>query len=120
MRFKSIEIDFASIVMEPWDSYNICFLSEELSKFDFLHLQEYLERIDPGTNLDLNEDSIWSYHVGEVIRYKDSKAPDLLPCGYLVGGSASSITIYLNGALHNACLDALSFEMLIPKSTLDR
>lgn len=88
--------------------------------FLFLYSQEYLERIDPGTNLDLTQDSIWSYQVGEVTRYMDSKNPELLPCGYLVGGSSSSITIYLKGALHSGCLDALSFEMLIPKSIVQR
>lgn len=83
-------------------------------------MQEYLERIDPGSNLGLSQDSIWSYHVGEIVRYKDSKEPELLPCGYLVGGSSSSITVCLKGALHSGSLDALAFEMLIPKSIIQR
>ncbi|KAK7605409.1 hypothetical protein V9T40_007267 [Parthenolecanium corni] len=93
---------------------------ESLDNLVFRAFKEYLERIDPGTNLDLTQDSIWSYQVGEVTRYMDSKNPELLPCGYLVGGSSSSITIYLKGALHSGCLDALSFEMLIPKSIVQR
>lgn len=71
------------------------------------------------TSLGLCLDSVWSYHVGEVVRYKDSKLPDLLPCGYLVGDT-SDITVCLKGALHSGSLDALAFETLIPKSIVQR
>ncbi|XKL62070.1 hypothetical protein PGB90_001903 [Kerria lacca] len=93
---------------------------EALDNLVFTAFKEYLDRIDPGSNLGLSQDSIWSYHVGEVVRYKDSKEPELLPCGYLVGGSSSSITVCLKGALHSGCLDALSFEMLIPKLIIEK
>ena len=58
--------------------------------------------------------------MGEIVRYKDSKEPELLPCGYLVGGAASSITVCLKGALYNGSLDALAFEMLVPISVVQR
>lgn len=83
-------------------------------------MQDHLDRIDPATHLQLSQDSIWSYHVGEIVRYKDSKDPELLPCGYLVGGASSSITVCLKGALHSGCMDALAFELLMPKSTVER
>ncbi|KAE8747145.1 hypothetical protein FOCC_FOCC006143 [Frankliniella occidentalis] len=81
--------------------------------------KEYLSRVDPTTSLGLGTDSIASYHVGEVIRYKDSPTPELLPCGYLVG-NADSITICLKGAVQNGSVDALAFETLIPKSIIQR
>ncbi|XP_065213728.1 protein sickie-like isoform X2 [Planococcus citri] len=93
---------------------------EALDNLVFRAFKEYLDRTDPNTNLGLSQDSIWSYHVGEIVRYKDSKEPELLPCGYLVGGSSSSITVCLKGALHSGSLDALAFEMLIPKSIIQR
>lgn len=85
-----------------------------------MYVQEYCERIDPlGSLGGLSVDSIWSYHIGEVVRYKDSSLPDLLPCGYLVG-ETSNITVCLKGALHNGSVDALVFDTLIPKSIIQR
>lgn len=81
--------------------------------------KEYLARVDPTTSLGLGTESIASYHVGEVVRYKESLTPELLPCGYLVG-NADSITICLKGAVHNGSVDALAFETLIPKSIIQR
>lgn len=81
--------------------------------------KEYLSRVDPTTSLGLGTESIASYHVGEVVRYKDSPTPELLPCGYLVG-NADSINICLKGAIHNSSVDALAFETLIPKSIIQR
>lgn len=82
-------------------------------------MQEYCERVDPLSSLGLGVDCIWSYHIGEVVRYKDSSLPDLLPCGYLVGETCN-ITVCLKGALHNSSVDALVFETLIPKAIMQR
>lgn len=60
-----------------------------------------------------------SYNVGEVLRYKDGPLPELLPCGYLVG-DVMKIRVCLKGANTAGCLDALSFETLVPKSILQR
>lgn len=76
-------------------------------------------RVDPVSNLGLSADSLWSYHIGEVVRYKDSAPPELLPCGYLVGNS-NNIVVCLKGALHSGSVDALAFETLIPKSIVQR
>lgn len=84
-----------------------------------MFIQEYCERLDPLGSLGLGVDCIWSYHIGEVVRYKDSNLPDLLPCGYLVGETCN-ITVCLKGALHNGSVDALVFETLIPKSIVQR
>ncbi|XP_054270358.1 protein sickie isoform X2 [Macrosteles quadrilineatus] len=82
--------------------------------------KEYCERIDPlGSLGGLGVDCIWSYHIGEVVRYKDSNLPDLLPCGYLVGETCN-ISVCLKGALHNGSVDALVFQTLIPKSIVQR
>lgn len=82
--------------------------------------KDYLERIDPLTCLGLGPDSVWSYHLGEVVRYRDPKPPpELLPCGYLVGED-TSIRVCLRGALHQGALDALAFHTLVPKSIIQR
>lgn len=79
-----------------------------------------MDRVDPMTCLGLGPDSVWSYHVGEVVRYRDPKPPpELLPCGYLVGED-TNIRICLRGALHQGALDALAFDTLIPKSIIQR
>ncbi|KAJ4436121.1 hypothetical protein ANN_18748 [Periplaneta americana] len=82
--------------------------------------KEYVLRVDPVSNLGLSAESIWSYHIGEVVRYKDSQVPELLPYGYLVGDSQNSIHVCLKGALHSGSVDALAFETLIPKSIVQR
>lgn len=81
--------------------------------------KEYVQRIDPATGLGLTAESIWSYHVGEIVRYKDSSLPDLLPCAYLLE-EEDTLRICLKGAMHNGNLDALSFATLIPKSIMQR
>lgn len=81
--------------------------------------KEYIQRIDPATGLGLSAESIWSYHIGEVVRYKDSSLPDLLPCAYLVE-EEDTLRICLKGAMHSGSLDALAFETLIPKSIIQR
>nr|CAD7452239.1 unnamed protein product [Timema tahoe] len=81
--------------------------------------KEHVLRVDPVSNLGLNAESIWSYHVGEVVRYRDSQVPELFPYGYFVG-ETSNVYITLKGALHGGSVDALAFETLIPKSIVQR
>lgn len=90
-----------------------------VNDFCMVLFQEYCDKVDPLSSLGLGVDCVWSYHVGEVVRYKDSKIPELLPCGYLVGETCN-ITVCLKGALHSGSLDALTFETLIPKSIVQR
>lgn len=75
--------------------------------------KDYLSRIDPGTNLGLNTDSITSYHLGEAIRGPEMGFPELLPCGYIVG-NVSSLYICLQG------VGSLAFDTLIPRSIVHR
>lgn len=75
--------------------------------------KDYLAKLDPGTNLGLNTDSITSYHLGEAKRGPEMGFPELLPCGYIVGNVR---TLYI-------CLQSvgsLAFDSLIPKSIVHR
>ncbi|KAK6631851.1 hypothetical protein RUM43_013917 [Polyplax serrata] len=81
--------------------------------------KDYVHTLDPATSLGLSSESIWSYHIGEVVRYKDSSPPDLLPYAYLVE-EEDTLRICLKGAMHNGSLDAIAFETLIPKSIIQR
>lgn len=75
--------------------------------------KDYLARIDPGTNLGLNTDSITSYHVGEAKRGPEIGFPELLPCGYIVG-NVRSLYILLQG------VGSLTFDSLIPRILVQR
>lgn len=75
--------------------------------------KDYLARIDPGTNLGLNTDSITSYHLGEAKRGPEVGFPELLPCGYIVG-NVRSLYICLQG------VGSLAFDSLIPRSIVHR
>ncbi|KAK2184563.1 hypothetical protein NP493_260g00024 [Ridgeia piscesae] len=79
--------------------------------------QEFIAKVDPVTNLGLTAESIFCYHVGEIVRGRDCDVPELLPCGYLVGDT--NITVTLKGtALHS--VDSLAFETLIPRPIMQR
>ncbi|XP_014665749.1 PREDICTED: neuron navigator 2-like isoform X2 [Priapulus caudatus] len=80
--------------------------------------REYVVRVDPVSNLGLSADSIASYHIGDLTRYRDADVPELLPCGYLVGDDMQ-IRITLKGS-EQCCVDSLAFETMIPKSLLQR
>lgn len=66
--------------------------------------QEYVLRVDPVTNLGLSAESVFSYHIAEIIRTKDAELPELLPIGYLVGDTMQ-IGICLKGKKY--CLKIL-------------
>lgn len=75
--------------------------------------KDYLARIDPGTNLGLNTDSITSYHLGDAKRGPEIGFPELLPCGYIIG-NVKSLYICLQG------VGCLAFDSLIPRSIVHR
>ncbi|XP_048766551.1 neuron navigator 3-like isoform X3 [Ostrea edulis] len=81
-------------------------------------LKEYVLRVDPVTNLGLSAESVFSYHIAEIVRTKDAELPELLPIGYLVGDTMQ-IGICLKGTRQNS-VDSLAFETLIPKSIVQR
>lgn len=75
--------------------------------------KDYLSKIDPGTNLGLNTDSITSYHLGEAKRGPEMGFPELLPCGYIIG-NVKTLYICLQG------VGSLAFDSLIPRSIVHR
>lgn len=75
--------------------------------------KDYLSKIDPGTSLGLNTDSITSYHLGEAKRGPEMGFPELLPCGYIIG-NVKSLYICLQG------VGSLAFDSLIPRSIVHR
>ncbi|KAL5280209.1 NAV2 family protein [Megaselia abdita] len=75
--------------------------------------KDYLAKIDPGTNLGLNTDSITSYHLGDAKRGPEVGFPELLPCGYIIG-NVRSLYICLQG------VGSLAFDSLIPRSIVHR
>ncbi|KAJ8405312.1 hypothetical protein AAFF_G00323030, partial [Aldrovandia affinis] len=87
------------------------------TKWDVLD-GEYVFRVDPLTSLGLTSDSIASYRMGDVVRSHGSEAPELLPCGYLVGHN-NVINVSLKGVTENS-IDALVFDTLIPKPIVQR
>ncbi|KAG7329608.1 hypothetical protein KOW79_007782 [Hemibagrus wyckioides] len=80
--------------------------------------KEYIIHVDPVSQLGLNTDSVLSYGIGDVQRTSEADAPELLPCGYLVGDS-DTISVRLKGVEEHS-EDALVFETLIPKPILQR
>ncbi|XP_022250712.1 protein sickie-like isoform X2 [Limulus polyphemus] len=80
--------------------------------------KEYLQMVDPLSNLGLNTESILSYCMGEIVREKDSEDPELLPCDCIVANNMQ-IQITLKGTNQNS-VDGLTFETLIPKSVIQR
>jgi neuron navigator 2 len=75
--------------------------------------KDYIAKIDPGTNLGLNTDSISSYHLGESKRGPEMGFPELLPCGYIIG-SVKTLFICLQG------VSSLAFDTLVPRSIVHR
>ncbi|XP_053304863.1 neuron navigator 2 isoform X3 [Spea bombifrons] len=80
--------------------------------------KEYVVHVDPVSQLGLNSDSVTAYSIGEIKRSGSAGAPELLPCGYLVGEN-NTISVSLKGLSENS-LDALVFETLIPRPILQR
>ena len=79
--------------------------------------KRYLNKIDPSRSLCLNKCSIEKYFIGDIMRkLNDTKLPDLLPFGYLVGNDRKIKIILKDDHTH---LDALSFETLIPRYLLE-
>ncbi|XP_063702776.1 protein sickie isoform X1 [Culicoides brevitarsis] len=75
--------------------------------------KEYLAKVDPGSNLGLNTDSISSYYLGEAKRGPEMGLPELLPCGYIVGHT-NTLYICLQG------VSSLAFDSLVPRGIVNR
>ncbi|XP_076370149.1 uncharacterized protein LOC143256613 [Tachypleus tridentatus] len=80
--------------------------------------KDYLQTVDPLSNLGLNTESILCYSIGEIVREKDSEDPEVSPCDYVVSNNMQ-IQVTLKGTNQNS-VDGLTFETLIPKSVIQR
>lgn len=80
---------------------------------------EYLMLVDPVTNLGLAAESVKSYNIGEIVRRPhESREPELLPYGYIIG-HINTITVSLSDS-NSPHVDILAFDTLIPKSIMQR
>ena len=80
---------------------------------------EYLMLVDPVTNLGLAAESVKSYNIGEIVRRpQESREPELLPYGYIIG-HINTITVSLSDT-SSPHVDILAFDTLIPKSIMQR
>ncbi|KAJ0056771.1 hypothetical protein NL108_017370 [Boleophthalmus pectinirostris] len=83
--------------------------------------KEYISHVDPVCHLGLGTDSVGGYSVGDVHRLgssSESRPPELLPCGYLVGAN-NHIHIQLQGVSCGS-VDSLAFDSLTPKPMVQR
>nr|XP_039270698.1 neuron navigator 3-like [Styela clava] len=78
----------------------------------------YCQTVDPTNCIKLTKNSIEKYSIGDGVREVGISAPELLPCGYLVGGT-DTIVIQLQDAQQN-CVDLLAFELLIDKTLVEK
>ncbi|XP_052238109.1 neuron navigator 3-like isoform X5 [Dreissena polymorpha] len=109
---KAAEVPIGSLAVSGKTKWDI--LDNIIRKI----FKEYVLRIDPVTNLGLSSESVYSYHIGDIVRSKETDVPELLPIGYLVGDTMQ-IGICLKGTKQNS-VDSLAFETLIPKSIVQR
>ncbi|XP_030233238.1 neuron navigator 2 [Gadus morhua] len=83
--------------------------------------KEYVTHVDPSSQLGLSTDSVEGYRIGDIQRlsaHGSAQAPELLPCGYLVGDS-NTINIRLKDVNCDS-VDSLVFDTLIPRPVLQR
>ncbi|KAL1454928.1 hypothetical protein WDU94_009057 [Cyamophila willieti] len=115
----NIESEIGIITVQPSYSW------EQIDLIIYKLFKEYLEQIDPMSNLGLGIESIWSYHMGNISRYKDQLNSDSeleAPYSYLGCETQhyGNVSICLKGALQNSSHDALAFDTLISKSIVHR
>ncbi len=104
--------------------YEVCTINlDSKLKWDLMDgiisyvFKRYINKIDPGHKLGLDQDSIDKYYIGEIMRkINDTNYPAMLPFGYLVGSSCT-IRIILKDNYRN--LDSLCYETMIPKFLLE-
>ena len=86
---------------------------------------DYVRQVDPSSHLGLDDECLWYYRVGEMMRSlaaDDSAAdsvPELLPCGYLVG-DCNEIQVCVKTTAKYALPACLSLETLVPLPILNR
>ncbi|XP_059927971.1 uncharacterized protein LOC132472383 [Gadus macrocephalus] len=83
--------------------------------------KEYVTHVDPSSQLGLSTDSVEGYRIGDIQRlsaHGSAQAPELLPCGYLVGDS-NTINIRLKDVNCDS-VDSLVFDTLIQRPVLQR
>jgi hypothetical protein len=100
---KPNDLDISLSSKNDFFSYEICTVNiDSKLKWQLMDgiisyvFKRYLNKLD-SKHLGLNKSSIEKYHIGEIVRkLNDTKLPDLLPFGYLVGNNCT-IRIVLKG-----------------------
>lgn len=84
---------------------------------------DYVKQIDPSSHLGLDDECLWYYRVGEIVRPLTAEdldtCPELLPCGYLVG-DCNQIYVFVKTIAQFALPAYLSLETLIPLPIINR
>lgn len=87
---------------------------------------DYVRQVDPTSHLGLDDECLWYYRVGEVMRSlagdessAGSTPPELLPFGYLVG-DCNQIQVAVKTTAKYALPACLTLETLIPLPILNR
>ncbi|CAL8236807.1 unnamed protein product [Boreogadus saida] len=123
------ESQWAEQEIRPRDFLIGCIGVSGKTKWDVLDgvvrrlFKEYVTHVDPSGQLGLSTDSVEGYRIGDVQRLSahgsaPAPAPELLPCGYLVGDS-NTINIRLRDVNCDS-VDSLVFDTLIPRPVLQR
>ncbi|XP_076803830.1 neuron navigator 3-like isoform X2 [Clavelina lepadiformis] len=80
--------------------------------------ETFCQRIDPTSGLGLCSAAITSYKIGEAVRHVGGEAPELLPCGYIIGNVDTIVVRLRDGS--EGSLESLALELLIDHETMKR
>ena len=109
---KENSISINSSIKNEFFAYEICTINiDSKLKWQLMDgivsyvFKRYLNKLD-SKQLGLDKNSIEKYHIGEIVRkINDTKVPDLLPFGYLVGDNCTIRIILKGNEISFSCLN---------------